>query len=136
MIIEEAKGVDESETETTDESCTESSQENKSENISTFDESETAVEDRESSESLQLEEASANSVELSSDDSSEAHDENDIPVMMQDDQPTIESVFVKFNEDVKRTKYALKQWIVQSQSTFYISNVITALVPRLRVPAS
>ena len=136
MIIEEAKCVSESESETADDSCTESSQENKSENISTFDESETAVEDRESSESLQLEEASANSVELSSDDSSEAHDENDIPVMMQDDQPTIESVFVKFNEDVKRTKYALKQWIVQSQSTFYISNVITALVPRLRVPAS
>ena len=136
MLIEEAKGVGESETETADESSTESSQENQSANISTSDESETAVEDRESSVSLQLEEASANSVELSSSDSSEAQDESDIAVMMQDDQPSIESVFEKFNGDVKRTKYALKQWIVVSQSTFYISNVITALVPRLRLPAS
>ena len=136
MLIEGAKGVGESETETADESSTESSQENQSANISTSDESETAVEHRELSVSLQLEEASANSVELSSSDSSEAQDESDIAVMMQDDQQSIDSVFVKFNGDVICTKYALKQWIVVSQSTVYISNVITALVPRLRVPAS
>ena len=135
MIIEEAKG--ESETETADEGSTESSQEeNQSPNISTSDETEAAVEDRESTVSFQFEEASANSVELSSSDSSEAQDESDEAVMMQDDQPSNESVFVKFNRDVKRTKYALKQWIVVSQSTVYISNVLTALVPRLRVPAS
>lgn len=136
MLLEEANDIDERESEAADDSSTESSQENEIANTSTSDAIESLVDDRESNMSSHLERVSINSVELSSSDSTEDQHERVSAVKMEGDQPSIDSAYTKFSANVKRTKYALKQWIVASQSTSYITNVLTALVPRLRVPAA
>jgi len=103
MLVEEANGA-ESESETADERSTESSQENEIANTSTSDETEPLDDDRVSSVSLQLEEPAVNSLESSSSDSSEDQPECAAAVIVQGDEPSIDSTFAKFNADVKQTK--------------------------------
>ena len=102
LLIEEANGVVEAESETADESSTESSLHNGEEIESSFTDMESCV-------SSQQEEVSANSVESSSSDSSEYEGECAAVELMQGDQPSIESAFEKFRASVKHTKQALKQ---------------------------
>ena len=48
--------------------------------------------------------------------------------------PTLEEDYSKFQRESKFVRKELQKWVVVAQSTGYLTNVLTVLVPRLMVP--